>query len=116
MGSLPIFAHDLRVIPQLMEENTMKMLTSAVLALALAAGPVLAQTAPKAPTTPSAPAATMDSATEAKFKAADKDNNGVLEGAELNTYKADLAKIDTNKDGKVSRDEFAAAGKSGVIK
>ncbi len=29
---------------------------------------------------------------------------------------ADLTKIDTNKDGKVSRDEFQSAAKSGVIK
>ena len=29
---------------------------------------------------------------------------------------ADMAKIDTNKDGSVSRDEFASAVKSGVIR
>ena len=53
---------------------------------------------------------------DAKFKAADKNANGSLDGAEVDAYKADLAKIDTDKDGKISSAEFAAASKSGVIK
>jgi hypothetical protein len=116
-----------------------KMITGAALALALASLPAFAQTAAPAavPTTPASPpaatmpaaaparapaapvavqAAKLDPAVEAKFKAIDKDNNGALEGAELSTFKDTLAKIDTNKDGKVSRDEFAAATKGGVIK
>ena len=31
-------------------------------------------------------------------------------------YKADLLKIDTDKDGKISLAEFQAANKSGVVK
>jgi opacity protein-like surface antigen len=88
-----------------------KILTGAFVALALAAGPAFAQA-----TKPVAPAAPMDAAVEAKFKAADKNNSGSLEGAEVDAYKADLAKIDTDKDGKVSSAEFAAATKAGVIK
>lgn len=65
---------------------------------------------------PSAPAAKTADPSEAKFMTADKDKSGSLEGAELDTYKADLTKIDTNKDGKISKDEFAAAMKAGVVK
>lgn len=85
-----------------------KILTGTFVALALIAGPVVAQTATKP-----APA---DAAVDAKFKAADKNANGSLDGAELDAYKADLAKIDTDKDGKISRAEFASATKSGVVK
>jgi EF hand len=90
----------------------MKFITGTLLALAIAAGPAMAQTTPTTP--PTAPGA--DPAVEAKFKTADKNGNGTLEGAEVDAYKANLAKIDTNKDGKVTRDEFAAASKAGVIK
>ena len=94
-----------------------KLISTAVVALSLASVPVLAQTtAPKSPVAPAAPVVTIDPAAEAKFKAADKDNNGTLSGAEISAFKADLAKIDTNKDGNVSRDEFASAVKAGVIK
>ena len=85
-----------------------KLLTGALLALSLVAGPALAQT-----TTPSV---TGEAAVAAKFKAADKNGNGSLDGAELETYKADLAKIDTDKDGKISMAEFSAASKSGLVK
>jgi hypothetical protein len=84
-----------------------KLITGTFLALAIVSGPALAQTTP----TPA-----VDAAVEAKFKAADKNNSGALEGAEIDAFKASLTQIDTNKDGKVSRDEFAAATKSGVIK
>ena len=87
----------------------MKLFTATFVAFALASGAALAQATP-----PKAPAA--DAAVDAKFKAADKNGNGALEGAELDTYKADLAKIDADKDGKVSGAEFAAATKAGVIK
>ena len=83
-----------------------KLLTGTILALALASGQALAQATPPA----------ADAAVEAKFKAADKNTNGALEGAELDAYKATMTQIDTNKDGKVSRDEFAAATKAGHIK
>ncbi len=83
-----------------------------VIAVALAPA-ALAQTKTPAPATGTA---SMDSAAEAKFKAADKNANGTLEGAEADAYKANMAKIDTDKDGKVSRAEFAAAARSGVIK
>jgi|LNFM01.1.fsa_nt_gb hypothetical protein len=90
------------------------LITAAVIALGLASVPVLAQTTtPKAPATPQT---SMDTTAEAKFKSADKDGNGMLSGAEATAYKSDMAKIDTNKDGNVSRDEFASAVKAGVIK
>lgn len=92
-----------------------KMLLSAALATVLATGSAIAQTPPP-PATPPASTVIMDATAEAKFKAADKDNNGILEGAEVEAYKTDMAKIDTNKDGKISRDEFAVAVKNGLIK
>ena len=55
-------------------------------------------------------------ADEAKFKAADKNGNGALEGAETDAYKANMTQIDANKDGKVTREEFLAATKSGVVR
>lgn len=87
----------------------MKLFTGTFLAIALASGAAFAQATP-----PKAPAA--DAAVDAKFKAVDKNNNGTLEGAELDTYKVNLVQIDTSKDGKISKEEFAAATKSGVIK
>ena len=72
--------------------------------------------AAKPATTAQAAATTVDPAVEAKFKALDKDNGGTLEGAETATLKDVLAKIDTDKDGKVSKLEYAAAVKAGVIK
>lgn len=84
----------------------MKLVTGTLLAVAIASSAALAQSTP-----PAAPAA----AVEAKFKAADKNGNGALEGAEVDAFKVNLAKIDANKDGKISRDEFAAASKAGTI-
>jgi hypothetical protein len=55
-------------------------------------------------------------ADEAKFKAADKNGNGALEGAETDAYKANMTQIDANKDGKVTREEFLAAAKSGIVR
>lgn len=66
---------------------------------------------------PSPPSATTPStADEARFKAADKNGNGALEGTETDAYKANMTQIDANKDGKVTREEFLAAAKSGVIR
>ena len=93
-----------------------KTLVSVATAIVLASGAAFAQTpAPTVPATPPA-AFKMDATTEAKFKAVDKDNNGSLEGAEVDAYKANMSKIDTNKDSKVSPAEFDAAIKSGLIK
>jgi hypothetical protein len=92
-----------------------KVVTGTLVALALIAGPALAQTT--TPTTkPTTAATTGEAAVAAKFKAAGKNGNGSLDGAELDAYKADLAKIDTDKDGKISLAEFQAASKSGVVK
>jgi hypothetical protein len=52
----------------------------------------------------------------AKFKTADKNANGSLDGAELDAYKTNMTKIDTDKDGKISQVEFVAATKAGHIK
>jgi EF hand len=103
----------------------MKLVTATLVTLAAATGIALAQTAPPSapPTAPPAAApsaapapAKADPANDAKFRALDKDGNGMLEGAEADTLKADMAKIDANKDGKVQRAEFDAAVKSSVIK
>jgi hypothetical protein len=93
-----------------------KLLASTVIAVTLASASAFAQAPAKAPTAPAAPAVTLDQAGETKFKAVDKDNSGVLEATETTAYKADMAKIDTDKDGKVSKAEFASALKNGIIK
>jgi hypothetical protein len=59
---------------------------------------------------------TADAAVGAKFAAVDEHNSDSLDGAEVEAYKAAMAQIDTNKDGKISREEFAAAIKAGTIK
>jgi len=83
----------------------MKLVTTTIVALALASGTAFAQAAPAA-----------DAAVVAKFKSADKNNNGALDGAEVDAYKASMTKIDTDKDGKISQVEFVAATKAGHIK
>jgi hypothetical protein len=59
---------------------------------------------------------TANPTVDAKFGAVDEDNSDSLDGAEVEAYKPAMAQIDTNKDGKISRDEFAAAVKAGTIK
>ncbi len=76
---------------------------TAAIALLIAAGPAFAQTKAADPV-------------DAKFVAADTDKSGTLEGKETDAFKADLAKIDTNKDGKVSKQEFEVAMLTGLIK
>ncbi len=86
-----------------------RSITGAALALVIGSGAAFAQaTPPKAPT--------ADPAVEVKFKAADKNSNNVLDGAELDAFKANLTAIDSDKDGKISNIEFAAAVKAGHIK
>ncbi|MFM9942764.1 MAG: hypothetical protein ACKVP7_25080 [Hyphomicrobiaceae bacterium] len=83
-------------------------------AVMLASSAALAQ-APTPSQVPGAPKAS-DAAAEAKFTASDKDRSGFLDGAELDPMKADLAKIDSNRDGRVSKEEYLAAVKAGLIK
>ena len=71
---------------------------------------------PAAKPATTAPTVTLDAAHETRFKGLDKNNNGTLDGAEVASFKNDMAKIDTDKDGKISRAEFAAAVKGGLIK
>jgi EF hand len=59
---------------------------------------------------------TVDPAVEAKFEAVDEDNSGSLDGPEVEAYKPAMVQIDTDKDGKISREEFAAAVTAGTIK
>lgn len=87
----------------------MKRAISTFLSVALVSGAAFAQATP-----PAAPAA--DAAVVAKFKTTDKNANGSLDGAELDAYKANMTKIDTDKDGKISQAEFVAATKAGHIK
>jgi uncharacterized protein involved in high-affinity Fe2+ transport len=101
-----------------------KVLSASLLALALAtAGHANAQTTPMpspaaspgaAPSAPAAPVQ-MDPASEAKFKAADPKATGFIEGAALKPYEPVMKEIDTDKDGKISRAEFASAVKAGII-
>jgi hypothetical protein len=86
---------------------------TALLVLATA-GLAVAQTGP----TGAQPAtgAASDPVLEAKWNALDKDGKGVLEGAALESMKTVLPQIDTNKDGKVSKAEYMAAAKAGLIK
>jgi hypothetical protein len=88
-------------------------LLATLIALALAPA-VHAQS--KSPSGSPPAASTPSPADEAKFKAADKNSNGALEGAEADAFRANMTRIDTNKDGKVTREEFFAATKSGVIR
>lgn len=74
----------------------------------------LAQTKSPSPASPAA--TTSDAAVEAKFKTADKNNNGTLDGAELDAHKSVMAQVDTDKDGKLSRAEFTAGAKAGHIR
>ena len=53
---------------------------------------------------------------ETKFEAVDEDTSGSLDGAEAEPYKPAMVQIDTNKDGKISREDFAAAVTAGTIK
>ena len=78
---------------------------AAVIALALAPA-VHAQTKQPSGTPPAA--TTPSGGDEAKFKAADKNGNGALEGAEADAYKTSMTKIDSNKDGKVTLAEREA--------
>ena len=106
----------------------LKLLASAAVAFIAASGAALAQgtapvTAPTPPAATKAPAATptpapasLEPSVETRFKAVDKDNSGVIDGAEVAAFKADMTRIDTDKDGKISRAEFGAAVKGGVIK
>lgn len=93
----------------------MKLIPIALLATTVGSGMLAAQTTTP-PTSPPPASVQLDAAAEAKFKAADKDNNGRLSGAEATAYKSDMAKIDTDKDGAISRAEFADAVKKGLIK
>jgi len=95
-----------------------RLVIGGLLTLALAAGAAVAQQQPAPPKDPAQPPAAMtpDPATDAKFKAADKNGNGVLDGAEVDAHKGRMTQIDANKDGKISREEFAAAVKGGHIR
>jgi hypothetical protein len=95
----------------------MRMLALALIAAVSLAPAVVAQT--KSPSTSpgtTSPSTTSDAAAETKFKAADKNSSGSLEGAELDAHKSVIAQVDTNKDGKLSRSEFVAGAKAGHIK
>jgi hypothetical protein len=84
-----------------------------IIATAIALGIVPAIAQQKQPTTPS-PAA--DANADAKFKTADRNSNGTLEGAELDAFRSAMTQVDTDKDGKLSRTEFLAGVKGGRIR
>jgi hypothetical protein len=97
-----------------------KSLSASLLALLLTiGGPTFAQT-PSAAPGGAPPASTapvqMDPAVEAKFKAADPKGTGFIEGAALKPFEPMMKDIDTEGEGRISRVEFAAAVKAGIIK
>jgi hypothetical protein len=101
-----------------MENHTMRTRiigTAAVLAFALAAYPLMAQTKSSPPASQKqAPVSVEECAT--MWKGKDVGSDKTLSSKDATKYKAQLAAIDTNKDGKISEAEFMEACKSGVIK
>jgi hypothetical protein len=113
------------------EDIMNRLVTGMFVALAMASGPAFACAEPPAAQVAEVaggaksrmvhPVAdtkskTVNSAAETKFEMADEDNSGILESAEVEAYRSTMAQIDTNKDGKISREEFAVAVKAGAIK
>jgi hypothetical protein len=83
----------------------MKSTVSTLALIALLAIPAAAQTKSGAADTP-----------EARFTAADVDKSGFLDGKELEPFKSQIAKIDTDKDGKISKQEHHMAVMTGLVK
>jgi Ca2+-binding EF-hand superfamily protein len=50
------------------------------------------------------------------WKVHDDDEDGFLMGKELELFKAVMAVVDTNNDGKISREEFMTACQRGILK
>lgn len=69
-----------------------------------------------AQTTTTPPGPSIDASADMRFKAADKNNNGSLDGAELTEFNSVMAQVDKNKDGRISRSEFMDGFKAGYIK
>lgn len=85
------------------------LLTAAIVALGLTP-------AAMAQSTPTTPPSSTTGMPEQQFTDADKDRNGVLEGAELDKFRAAMSLADKNNDGKLSRAEFLEGTKAGHIK
>lgn len=98
-----------------MKSFTMTSLAFATLLVVGLAPAGWAQTQSPSPAKPPAASTSSDKA-QSKFKAADKNNNGSLDGAELDAHKLVMAQVDTDKDGKISRSEFVAGVMAGHIK
>jgi hypothetical protein len=52
----------------------------------------------------------------AMWKVHDEDEDDFLMGKELELFKAVMAVVDTNNDGKISREEFMTACQRGILK
>ena len=61
------------------------------------------------------PSRSVDECT-ALWKDFDQDDDDFLSDAEAARLKSVLAVVDTNKDGNISKDEFLAACKKGILK
>jgi hypothetical protein len=111
---------ELNAAPQSNGEIIMRsLLTAAALVLGLAV-PAMAQYTPRDAGRESPLAAGMgkyqaqDCA--GKWKRADVSNKGSLEGKELDKFRSVLNAVDTNKDGKISQNEFMTACQKGELK
>jgi len=97
------------------------LLTAATLVLGLAM-PAVAQT-PRDAGRDSPLAAGLSANKQAQaqdctgmWKRADVGNKGILEGKELDKFRSVLTAVDTNRDGKISQNEFMTACQKGELR
>src|SRR5215467_4961791 len=97
------------------------LLTTATLAIGLAALPAVAQvdsgrSSPLAAGMGGKQAQSQTQDCTGMWKRADVNHKGILDGKELDKFRSVLKTIDTNKDGKISQSEFMTACQKGELK
>jgi predicted lipid-binding transport protein (Tim44 family) len=95
-----------------------KLITVTAFAIGLGlALPASAQQQPGTPgSQPGAKAPVQAQDCQAMWKKADLNNDGFLSDKELDKFRAVLANVDTDKDGKISQSEFTNACQKGQLK